>query len=137
MPETNEREALRKRFFPRVPWTEKGPVRRRYMAGTADGDCSVPEALARLAEREGFTEPGQETVLGNAAETEAAFRKKADGGAVGMIFGTETDAVWCDIACGPAGAEGFCEMLVRSEEGENLTALAYCEGLLRFRRAES
>ncbi len=130
----DETEALKRKYFPRVPWTERGPVRRRYLARPADGSGTVPEALARLAEREGFTAPGEATVIGGAEETFAAFRQKAAGGPARMILGTEPAAHWCDAACGPADADGWQELVVRSEEGENLTALAHNEGVLRFRR---
>ena len=132
-----ELESLRKKYFPRVPWTERGPVRRRYLARASQEGVSVTEALAALAEREGFTEPGQRTLTGGADAALAAFVQKPDSREIGMIFGTEIGAFWCDIACGPADAEGWCELIVRSEEGENLTALAHGEGLLRFRRAEA
>ena len=130
----DERTALVKKFFPRVPWTDDGPVRRRYLArAVSDGD--VTAALAALAGREGFTEPGQKTVTGGADDCLAAFRAKSTGG-VGMIFGTETAAHWCDIAAGSPDADGWQPLIVRSEEGENLVALAHCEGILRFRRWE-
>jgi len=131
----DEREALKKKYFPRVPWTDKGPVRRRYLARPADGSATAQEALARLAEREGFTEPGQHAVTGGADEAYAAFRRKSSDRTVGMIFGTEAAAHWCDIACAPADADGWQELIVRSEDGENLTALAHNEGVLAFRRA--
>lgn len=131
-----EHEALKKKYFPRVPWTVNGPVRRRYMARPMDGSASVTEALAALARREGFTEAGQRAVCGGAEETFAAFRRKPEDSAIGMIFGTETAAHWCDIACGAPDPEGWQLLLVRSEEGENLTALAHAEGVLRFRKAE-
>ena len=133
MTDQDGNEALRKKYFPRVPWTEQGPVRRRYLAKAADGSASVTEALARLAEREGFVEPGRHAVIGNAEASFAAFCDKA---AVGMVFGTELSAHWCDAACGEPDAEGWQELIVRSEEGENLTALAHAKGALRFRRAQ-
>lgn len=132
----DECEALRRRYFPRVAWTERGPVRRRYLARPADGSGSVAAALLHLAEQEGFIEPARPAVVGSAEETFAAFRKKPSDPSVGMIFGTETAAHWCDIACGAADADGWQELIVRSEEGENLTALAHAEGVLRFRRAQ-
>ncbi len=132
---TEELEKLRKKFFPRVPWDEAlGPVRRRYFVRAASGDALA--AVAALGEREGFTEPGQRTVTGDGAACLAAFREKAAGGPVGMILGTETGAFWCDIALGGADGEGWRPMIVRSEEGENLTALAHGAGTLYFRRWE-
>ncbi len=134
MPENEELERLRKKYFPRVPWGEDGPVRRVYLA-RAEG-ASVEAALMELARREGFVEPGGAVVHGGAEECLAAFRKKPAGGPAGMIFGTEPAAFWCDIAAGPSDADGWQRLIVRSEEGENLVALANCEGLLRFRKAE-
>ena len=130
-----EQESLRKKYFPRVPWTELGPVRRRYRAKPMDGG-TAQEALVLLARREGFIEPRQKAVIGDAQECFAAFRRKPEDDAVGMIFGTETEAHWCDIACGRVDDEGFQELIVRSEEGENLTALAHAEGILTFKRME-
>ncbi len=127
-------EKLKKKYFPRVPWTEEGPVRRRYRARSEGGD--VLAALAALAEAESFTEPGQKTVVGGADACLAAFSRKAEGEPVGMVFGSETAAHFCDIAAGPPDAEGWQELLGRSEEGENLTALAHNLGLLRFRKAQ-
>lgn len=131
-----EQAALKKKYFPRVPWTENGPVRRLYRANTAAGDGAVLAALAALAEREGFNAPGEAAVIGGAADCLAAFRQKAAGGRIGMIFGAALAAHWCDIAAGEADADGWRTLIVRSEEGENLTALAHNEGLLRFRRAK-
>ena len=131
---SEELEKLRKKYFPRVPWTEDGPVRRRYRARSADG-LSVPEALLALARREGFVEPGGAAVLGDAAACLAAFRERTAGGPAGVILGTETSAHWCDAAAGEPDEEGWQLLIVRSEEGENLTALAHGEGVLRFRKA--
>lgn len=132
-----EYRTLKKKFFPRVAWTENGPVRREYLVKPAAGEGTPAEdVLAELARREGFTGPGQQTVTGGAEDTLAAFRAKARGEAVGMVFGTALSACWCDIAAGAPDGEGWQRLIVRSEEGENLVALAHCEGLLRFRRAE-
>lgn len=128
----DERAALIKKYFPRVPWTDDGPVRRQYLAKAVSGG-DVTAALAALAEREGFTEPGQRTVTGDADVCLAAFRAKSSGG-VGMILGMEIAAHWCDIAADRPDADGWQPLIVRSEEGENLLALAHGEGLLRFRR---
>ena len=125
-------EALKKKYFPRVPWTEDGPVRRVYRARASEG---VIGALTKLAEAEGFTEPGQETVSGGADECLAAFRRKAAGEPVGMVFGDSLAAHWCDAAADPPDADGWQKMIVRSEEGENLTALAHNLGLLQFKKA--
>ena len=126
-------EALKRKYFPRVPWTEDGPVRRLYRAKAEQG--SVLAVLTALAEREGFTEPGQKTVSGGAEACLAAFARKAAGEPVGMIFGETLDAHWCDIAADPPDGGGWQRMIVRSEEGENLTALAHNEGLLQFKKA--
>ena len=126
-------EALKKKYFPRVPWGDDGPVRRIYRARAEGAD--VLAVLADLAEREGFTEPGQTTVLGGAEECLAAFARKAAGEPVGMVFGTELAAHFCDVALGPPDADGWRLFVVRSEEGENLTALAHNEGLIQFKKA--
>ena len=136
MEEREELEKLRKKYFPRIPWTAEGPVRRVYLARAAEGTASVCQVLMELALREGFIEPGGPAVLGGAEECLAAFRRKAAGGPGGMIFGTEEAAHWCDAAAGAPDSDGWQRLIVRSEEGENLTALAHGEGLLRFRRAE-
>lgn len=133
---TNEEfAALKKKYFPRVPWTEDGPVRRVYRVCAAEGG-DVLGVLAELAAREGFTGPAERAVTGDAAVCLGAFRERAAGGPIGMIFGSETAAHWCDMAAGDADADGWRRLIVRSEEGENLTALAHNEGLLRFRRAD-
>ena len=126
-------DKLKQKYFPRVPWTEDGPVRRIYRARAEGSD--VLAVLAALAEREGFTEPGQTTVLGGAEECLVAFERKAAGGPVGMVFGAETAAHFCDVAVGPPDADGWRRFIVRSEEGENLTALAHNEGLIQFKKA--
>ena len=127
-------EALKKKYFPRVPWdAENGPVRRVYRARAEGTD--VLDALVSLAEREGFTEPGQTTVTGGAEACLEAFREKAAGRPVGMVFGTETDAHFCDVALAPPDGDGWRRYLVRSEEGENLTALAHNLGLIQFKKA--
>ncbi len=128
-------EALRRKYFPRIPWTEAGPIRRRYLVRTAQPGQDVSDVLARLAEDEGFTAPGLQTVRGEAEECLAAFRER--GAAALMIFGLGPDAHWCDLALGAEDSEGWRELIVRSEEGENLTALAHARRLLRFRRAVS
>ena len=126
-------EALKKKYFPRVPWGGNGPVRRVYLARAEESD--VLAVLTSLAEREGFTEPGQTTVLGGAEECLAAFRRKAAGEPVGMVFGTTLAAHFCDVAADPPDPDGWRRFVVRSEEGENLTALAHNEGLLQFKKA--
>lgn len=128
-------EALRRKYFPRVPWTEQGPVRRRYRVKAAEGESAAAE-LIRLAQNERFIEPGQSAVMGNARACLDAFGKKAADSSIAMVFGQGLDAHWCDIAFGPADEEGWQEMIIRSEEGENLIALANAAGVLRFRRAE-
>lgn len=127
---------LIKKYFPHVPWTALGPVRRRYLAKPSEGSASVQEALLKLAKQEGFVEPEQQAVTGNAEACLAAFQRKPKDPTVGMIFGAETGAFWCDIACGKAEEDGFQELIVRSEEGENLTALAYNKGILQFKKLQ-
>ena len=131
-----EQEALRKKYFPRVPWTEQGPVRRRYLTKAASGE-SVVDELVRLAQAEQFIGPGQNGVLGSAEVCLEAFRKRAEDSTVAMIFGQELSAHWCDLALGEPDAEGWQELIVRSEEGENLIALAHARGVLRFRRTSN
>lgn len=133
---TNEEEAaLRKKFFPRVEWTDNGPIRRMYRVRPAAEGEAVTDILLALGEREGFIAPGQRAVTGDAEACLAAFRQKATDRSVALIFGLEMAAHWCDIAVDAADADGWQLIAVRSEEGENLTALAHGEGLLRFRRA--
>ena len=130
-----EYETLRKKFFPRVPWTDDGPVRRRYLV-RATSEESVVDALIWLARSEQFIGPGQEAVTGGADACLVAFRKRAVDSGVAMIFGAELAAHWCDLALGEPDDEGWQEMIVRSEEAENLIALAHARGILRFRKAE-
>jgi hypothetical protein len=130
-----EQAALRKKYFPRVAWTEQGPVRRRYLVQTVTPGADVFQTLIDLAQREWFIEPGQRAVVGDADQTLTAFRDRATDKTVGMVFGTELGAHWCDLALSVPDAEGWQTMIVRSEEAENLIALAHNEGLLRFRRA--
>ena len=127
--------AMKKKYFPRIPWTENGPVRRVFYT-RAEQD-NVFEVLTRLAESYGFTETGKKTVTGNASDAFSAFYAKAHGEAVGMIFGNELNAYWCDLAVGSPDAEGWRKLVIRSEEGENLIALAHNEELLSFRRPDS
>lgn len=128
-----EEAALRKKYFPRVTWTENGPVRRLYKVCPA-GEGTVLEILVSLAERELFVAPGQRAVIGGAEECLAAFRSKAADKSIAMIFGASLEAHWSDVSLEPA-EEGWQRMAVRSEEGENLVALAHGEGLLRFKKA--
>ena len=128
-------EALRRKYFPRVPWTEQGPVRRRYRTKAASG-ADVAAELVRLAQSERFIEPGQSAVMGNAGACLVAFRKRVEDSSIAMIFGQGLDAHWCDLALGAPDADGWQEMIVRSEEAENLIALAHAVGVLRFKRAE-
>ena len=125
-------EALRRKVFPRVPWTEAGPVRRHYFARAVKDGQSVAGALEALAIDEGFVGPGQRAVVGDAAACLAAMRDKA--GADTLVFGLGLDACWCDVAFGQADGQGWQEVLVRSEEAENLVALAHAVGVVRFRR---
>ena len=123
-------EALRKRYFPRIPWTAEGPVRRRYMA-KAEGR-TVAEALEALALEEGFIAPGERAVIGGPEACLAAMQDRGERDT--LIFGDGPDAVWCDLAIGPAEEDGWQMLIVRSEEAENLTALAHATGVVRFRR---
>lgn len=125
-------EALRKKFFPRVPWTEAGPVRRRYMAHAAGEGRTVVQALEALALAEGFIAPGGHAVTGGPEECLAAFRRR--GGEDTLVFGAGLDAVWCDLALGEPDADGWQELIVRREQAENLVALAHAVGAVRFKR---
>lgn len=129
----DEEMSLRKKYFPRVDWTERGPIRRLYKTRPTEGE-DVLEILLALAEREGFIAPGQRGIVGGAAECLAAFRQKGADRSIAMIFGRGMDAHWSDLSLEPA-EDGWQLLAVRSEEGENLVALAHGEGLLRFRRA--
>lgn len=123
-------EALRKRFFPRVPWTDHGPVRRRYLA-RAEGR-TVEETLEALALEEGFIAPGCHAVTGDAAACLAAYRTGGNGDT--LVFGRGLDAVWCDLALSESDANGWQELIVRSETAENLIALASAVGAVRFKK---
>jgi len=127
-----EEAALRKKYFPRVTWTENGPVRRLYKTRPAEEGDTLAILLA-LAERALFIAPGQRAVTGGAEACFEAFRSKTVDKSVAMIFGDSLTAHWSDISLEPA-EEGWQLMAVRSEEGENLVALAHSEGLLRFKR---
>ena len=129
---TDEETALRKKYFPRVTWTENGPIRRLYRVRPAEEGDTLAILLA-LAERECFIAPGQRAVTGGAEDCLEAFRSKASDKTVAMVFGNSLAAHWSDISLEPA-AEGWQLVAVRSEEGENLVALAHSEGLLRFKR---
>ena len=126
-------EGLRRKFFPRIPWTEAGPVRRRYGARATEPGQTVEGALTALAKAEGFIGPDQQAVSGGADACLAAFRTRGERDI--LVFGHGLDAVWCDFALGPAGEDGWQELIVRSEEAENLTALAHAVGAVRFRPA--
>ena len=125
-------EALRKKYFPRVPWTGAGPVRRRYLARAAQAGQTVAGALEALALAEGFIAPGGHAVTGGPEACLAALQSRGE--ADTLLFGEGLDALWCDLALGPADADGWQEMIVRSEEAENLVALAHAVGAVRFRK---
>lgn len=126
-------EALRRKFFPRVPWTEAGPVRRHYFARAARDGQTVAQTLEALAIAEGFIGPGLQAITGDGAACLEAFRRRGQTDI--LVFGLGLDACWCDFAFGPVDGEGWQEVLVRSEEAENLTALAHAVGAVRFRKA--
>ncbi len=130
--EDDDLEALRRKYFPRVPWTEAGPVRRRYYARAVREDQTVAGALEALAIEEGFIGPGRRAVTGDGAACLAAMQNR--GGAETLVFGLGPDACWCDIAFGQVAGDGWQEILVRSEEAENLVALAHAAGVVRFKR---
>ena len=123
-------EALRRRYFPRIPWTAEGPVRRRYLA-KAEGR-TVAEALEALALEEGFIAPGERARIGGPEACLAAMQARGERDT--LIFGNGANAVWCDLALGPADGDGWQMLIVRSEEAENLTALAHAVGAVRFKR---
>ena len=123
-------EALRKRYFPRVPWGADGPVRRRYLA-KAEGR-TVAEALEALALAEGFIAPGGHAVVGGPEECLAAFQRR--GGEDALVFGEGLDALWCDLALSAPDPDGWQTLVVRSETAENLIALANAVGAVRFKR---
>lgn len=125
-------ETLRKRFFPRVPWTDAGPVRRRYMA-KAEG-MSVAQALEALALSEGFLASGSRAVFGGAEACLAAFQKRQREDM--LVFGQGLDVCWCDLALGEPDQEGWQEIILRSEEAENLAALAHAVGAVRFKGSD-
>ena len=125
-------EALRKKYFPRVPWTGAGPVRRRYLAKAAEAGRTVAGALEALALAEGFIAPGGRAIVGGPEACLAALQNMGE--AETLVFGEGLDALWCDLALGPADDDGWQEMLVRSEQAENLAALAHAVGAVRFRK---
>ena len=125
-------EALRKKYFPRVPWTGAGPVRRRYLAKAVGAGQTVAGALEALALAEGFIAPSGHAVTGGPETCLAALQSRGE--ADTLIFGGGLDALWCDLALGPADADGWQEMIVRSEEAENLVALAHAVGAAWFRK---
>ncbi len=126
-------EALRRKFFPRVPWTAAGPVRRHYFARAVQDGQTAAQALEALAIAEGFIGPGRRAAVGDGAACLEAFRRRGE--ADMMVFGLGLDVFWCDFAFGPVDDAGWQEILVRSEEAENLTALAHARGAVQFRKA--
>ena len=125
-------EALRKRFFPRVPWGKQGPVRRRYLARAAQEGQTVAQALEALALSEGFIAPGGRAVCGGADTCLDAFRQWD--GTDRLVFGLGPDVYWCDLALGEPDGDGWQQLIVRSEQAENLVALANALGAVQFRR---
>lgn len=128
-------EALRKKFFPRVPWTDEGPVRRHYLARSEKDGQTVAQALEALAIGEGFIGPGQRAAVGGSAACLEAFRSRGERDM--LVFGLGLDVCWCDFAFGPVDSAGWQEVLVRSEEAENLVALAHAVGAVRFKKASN
>ena len=124
-------EALRKKYFPRVPWTEAGPVRRRYRA-RAEGR-TVAQALEALALSEGFIAPDRRAVAGDGERCLTAFWTGENEGT--LVFGLGADALWCDLALAEPDSDGWQALTVRSEEAENLIALAHAVGAVRFKKA--
>lgn len=125
-----QQEALRKKYFPHVEWTIQGPVRRKYRARAASGG-GVVQALETLARREEFIAPGETVATCDAGQSYAVFQAAI--GRETMVFGTELAAVWCDLAAGPPDENGWQPLLVRSEEAENLIALANATGDVLFK----
>ena len=123
-------EALRKKYFPRIPWTAEGPVRRRYRA-LAQGR-SVAQALEELALAEGFIGPGRRAVTGDGERCLAAYQTGENEGT--LVFGLGPEAVWCDLTLWEPEEDGWQTLTVRSEEAENLIALAHSLGAVRFRK---
>ena len=132
---TPDEQALRKRYFPRIPWGPDGPVRRRYRVRAAAEGVSPSAALAALAEAEGFTAPDRPWAEGDGAVCLAAFQDRPAGSGAGLVIGRGLDAYWCDLALDAPDNEGWQELIVRSETGENLIALAHGMGTLRFRKS--
>ncbi len=128
-------QALRKRYFPRIPWGPEGPVRRRYRVRAAEEGVSPSEALAKLAEAEGFTAPDRPWIEGDGAVCLAAFQDRPGESEAGLVIGRGLDVYWCDLALGAPDSDGWQELIVRSETGENLIALAHGMGTLRFRKS--
>lgn len=126
-------EALRRKYFPRIVWGTQGPVRRRYRTRAAEGQ-QVLQALDALARAEGFIGPGQRAVCADGDGCLRAMRQKGADESVAMVFGQGLDVFWCDLALGPVGADGWQEIVVRSEEAENLIALAHAVGALLFQK---
>ncbi|MCD8116429.1 MAG: hypothetical protein LUE21_04830 [Oscillospiraceae bacterium] len=126
-----EQQALQKKYFPHTPWTEEGPVRRRYMALAEGGDAAA--ALTALAEAE-LLLPGEQVAAAGGEEALALFRRREAGEPLALILGLDLQAHWCDIALSAPDAEGWQTLLVRSETGENLIALAHARKALRLRR---
>lgn len=124
-------EAVRKKYFPHVPWTEQGPVRRQYRARASQGG-DVLRALEALAREEGFIATGETAVFCDGRQSFSAFQAKGDRDT--LVFGTGPEALWCDLAAGPPGEGGWQKLLVRSEEAENLVALAHAVGAVRFQK---
>ncbi|MCD7748597.1 MAG: hypothetical protein LUH42_00925 [Oscillospiraceae bacterium] len=128
---TTEEQRLQKKYFPHTPWTEEGPVRRRYLAKAAEGDAL--DALKALAEAE-LLLPGEKIMTADGPEALALLRRRDGGEPLALILGRGLDACWCDLALSLPDADGWQTLLVRSEEGENLTALAHARKALQFRR---
>lgn len=129
--------AVKKKWFPRVPWTKDGPVRRRYLVRAAEEGRTAEAVLEELAATEGFTAPDRPAVIGDAPACLDVYLRRETAGMAGLVIGRGLDAFWCDLALGEPGTGGWRELIVRSETGENLVALAHAVGVLRFRKWET